>query len=89
MGFGLEAAIFMAYAAGLFLIYVLGKLLIVPIKWVGKLLLSSIIGAMLILVVNAVGARFGIFVPLNPITAAVIGVLGVPGALCLLLFFNL
>ena len=89
MSFGLEAGIFLAYAAGLFLIYILGKLLIVPLKWAGRLIISSIIGGTLIVIVNLLGAKWGVFVPLNPLTAIIIGVLGIPGAICLLLFFNL
>lgn len=89
MSFGLEAGIFIAYAAGLFLIYVLGKLLIVPLKWAGRLLISSIIGGALIVIVNLIGGPWGLFIPLNPLTAVMIGVLGIPGAICLILFFCL
>lgn len=89
MSFGLEAAIFLAYAAGLFLIYLLGKLLIVPLKWVGRLVLSSLIGGVVLMAANLIGGYWGIFVPLNLLTAAITGLLGLPGAVCLLLFFNL
>ena len=88
MSFGLEVGIFAAYAAGLFLIYILGKLLIVPLKWAGRLALNSLIGGVLILLVNAVGGYWGIFLPLNLLTAVIAGVLGIPGVLFLLLFFN-
>ncbi len=89
MSFTLEAGIFLAYAAGLFLIYLLGKFLIVPLKLAGRLILSSIIGGVFILAVNLLGGHWGIFLPLNLLTAAIIGVLGIPGTLLLLLFFNL
>ncbi len=79
----------MAYAAGLFLIYLLGKFLIVPLKWVGRLILSSIIGGVFILALNLVGGHWGIFLPLNLLTAAITGLLGIPGVVLLLLFFNL
>ena len=89
MSFGLEVGIFLAYAAGLFLIYILGRFLIIPLKWAGRLLLSSLIGGVVIIAVNLVGGLWGIFVPLNLLTAAIVGILGLPGAVCLLLFFNL
>lgn len=89
MSFGLEAGIFVTYAAGLFLIYLTGRFLIVPLKWVGRLLLSSVIGGVVIMAANLIGGYWGIFVPLNLLTAAITGILGVPGAICLLLFFNL
>lgn len=88
MSFGLEVAIFMAYAAGLFLIYILGKLLIVPLKWTGKMLLNSLLGGALILLLNVAGGNFGIFLPLNILTAVITGILGLPGVIGLLLFFN-
>ncbi len=89
MSFGLEAGIFVAYAAGLFLIYVLGKLLIVPLKWAGRLLINSILGGLAVIVINLIGGYWGIFLPLNLLTAVITGLLGIPGAICLLLFFNL
>ena len=61
MSFGLEVGIFAAYAAGLFLIYILGKLLIVPLKWAGRLALNSLIGGALILLINAVEEIGGFF----------------------------
>lgn len=89
MSFGLEAGIFLAYAAGLFVIYIMGKLLIVPIKWTMRLIISSIIGGIIILLVNLMGDQIGIYLPLNILTAVIVGVLGVPGSIGLLLFFNL
>lgn len=88
MSFGLEVGIFLAYAAGLFVIYIMGKLLIVPIKWVARLMLNSVIGGVIILLVNLVGDQVGIYLPLNILTAAIVGILGAPGAACLLVFFN-
>lgn len=89
MSFGLEAGIFAAYAACLFLIYILGKLLIVPLKWAVKMLISSLIGGVLIILINILGGNWGIFVPLNPLSAVITGLLGLPGVVGLLLFFNL
>ncbi len=87
MSFGLETGIFAAYAAGLFLIYFLGKLLVLPLKWMGRLFLSSLLGGAILIIVNFFGGYWGIFVPLNPLTAVGAGVLGVPGVICLICFF--
>ena len=89
MSFGLEVGIFIAYAAGLFLIYLTGKFLLVPLKCAGRLVLSGLLGGVFIVLVNLFGGNWGIFVPLNLLTAAITGVLGLPGAVCLLIFFNL
>ena len=88
MDFGLEAGIFLAYAAGLFLIYIFGRLLIVPVKMLLKLLASSVAAGIILLLINAAGGVIGIMVPVNIATAAVTGVLGVPGVLALLIYFN-
>ena len=42
MDFGMEAGIFLAYTAGLMLIYFFGKILIVPIKSLIKLLFNGV-----------------------------------------------
>lgn len=89
MSFGLEAGIFIAYAAGFFLIYLMGKFLLIPLKWAGKLMLSSLIGGIVIIIVNFLGGNWGIFLPLNPLTAVITGILGIPGVVLLMLFFNL
>ena len=88
MDFGLEAGIFLAYAAGLFLIYIFGRLLIVPVKMLLKLMASSVAGGVILLLINAAGGIIGIMIPVNIVTTAVTGVLGVPGVLALLIYFN-
>ncbi|MGN0727898.1 MAG: pro-sigmaK processing inhibitor BofA family protein [Anaerovoracaceae bacterium] len=47
---------------------------------------SSLIGGLAILLINAVGAEFGLFIPLNIISAVVVGTLGIPGAVLLFIF---
>ena len=88
MNMGMEIGIFLAYAAGIFLIYLFGKLLIVPVKWLGRLLVNSVLGGLFIFVLNLLGGLIGFGIPLNPLNALVVGVLGVPGAILLLLFCN-
>ena len=88
MDFSMEVTIFLAYAAGLIAIYFLGKLLIVPIKTILKLMLNSIIGGLILLLINAFGSSLGIFLPVNLITAVMAGVLGVPGIVGILIYFN-
>lgn len=89
MDFGMEVSIFLAYAAGLMAIYFLGKLLIVPIKTILKLMLNSIIGGVILMLINTFGAGLGIFLPVNLITAVIAGVLGVPGIVGILIYFNI
>ena len=45
-----------------------------------KLVLNSILGGILIFIINAVGANFGFHIGLNIFTAIFVGLLGIPGA---------
>ena len=48
-------------------------------------MLNSLIGGAAILVINALGAPFGIVIPLNALNAVITGILGLPGAILLIL----
>lgn len=85
---GMEVGVFLAYAFGMLMVYVFGRFLLVPLKWIAVGLLSSLAGGAAIAVINMIGAAVGLFVPLNIITAAIVGVLGIPGTVLLLLFFS-
>ena len=85
---GLELSVFLTYAGALLLILLLGKIFLWPLKLIGKLLISSLVGGVLILVVNLIAGMFGLLlIPLNIITAVVVGGLGIPGVILLLILF--
>ena len=87
MSMGLEAGIFLAYAAGMLAVYLAGRFLLVPLAWIGKILMNSIIGGVLIILIDWICGGMGVFVPLNIFTALTVGVLGVPGLAMLIVFF--
>ena len=87
MSMGMEVGIFLAYAAGMLIVYLAGRFLLVPLKWTGRIMINSAAGGVLILMINWLGAGLGVFVPLNLITALTVGILGVPGLVMLLVFF--
>jgi len=64
-------------------IIVVGKIFIVPIKFIIKLLINSIIGGILLYAINLVGAMWGFHIGINLITAVTVGLLGIPGAILL------
>ena len=72
--------IFLACICFLFLI---GKIFIVPIKWIMKLVFNSILGALIIWAINLIGGIWGFHIGLNFFTAVMVGILGIPGAICL------
>ena len=85
---GLELSVFLTYAGALLLILLLGKIFLWPLKLIGKLLISSLVGGVLIMVVNLIAGMLGLLlIPLNIITAVVVGVLGIPGVILLLILF--
>ena len=73
--------IFLACICFLFLI---GKIFIVPIKWIMKLVFNSILGGLLIFAINLIGGVWGFHIGLNFFTAIMVGILGIPGAICLI-----
>lgn len=77
-------AIFFAIGA----VYVLGMLLVLPIKLIVRLVINGVIGAIALIVFNLFGTYFGITIGVNPITALIAGFLGIPGVL-LMIFVKL
>ena len=73
------------YLACICFIFLFGKIFIVPIKKVLKLILNSILGGVVIFLINLIGANFGFHIGLNIFTSIVIGILGLPGAVCLII----
>ncbi|TAH59535.1 MAG: pro-sigmaK processing inhibitor BofA, partial [Gottschalkiaceae bacterium] len=65
-------------------LYFLGWLLIIPIKYLLKLIINGITGGILLLLVNLLGGFVGISVAINPVTALIAGFLGVPGVILLI-----
>lgn len=88
---GVQIGVFLTYAGAIILIFLVGKVFFWPIKLILKLLLSSAVGGALILLLNvlagAVGTAeaAGALIPLNPLNALIVGVLGLPGAILLLI----
>lgn len=67
------------------LIYIFGRIFILPLKSILKLLLNSILGGALIYIINLIGGFFGFTIGLNLFTSIFVGILGVPGAVLLII----
>lgn len=85
---GTEMGVFLTFGGTLILIFLLGKALLIPLKMILRLLINSLVGAVLIIVINYIGMNFGIMIPINAVNSVTVGVLGVPGAIMLLLLCN-
>ncbi len=82
---GMDLGVFITYVGVLVMFFVFGKVFYWSIKAAVKLMFNSIIGAILLIIVNYVGEGFGIFIPLNVLNAVIVGILGLPGAIMLLI----
>ena len=66
------------YSACLILLFLLGRIFIIPLKKIIKFLLNSILGGVLIYVINIIGEEVGFHIGLNFFTAIFVGILGIP-----------
>ena len=55
------------------------------LKTLIKLVINTLLGALILWLINKFGGSLGIAVPLNIITALVVGIFGVPGVIILIL----
>lgn len=79
----MDINIIIAFGLGLLLLYLIGRVMLIPLKLVFKLLINAIIGGIVLWVINYFGSYVSIHIPLNPITALTVGFLGVPGIVVL------
>ncbi|MDK2903134.1 MAG: inhibitor of the pro-sigma processing machinery [Clostridiales bacterium] len=75
----------LAFAGGLVLLYLVGWLLLVPLKIVWRLIYNGIIGGVVLWLLNLIGGYFGFTLAINPLTALIVGFLGVPGVILLVI----
>ena len=85
MGISIDFSVVLAYAFGLLLLYIVGWLLVMPVKFLLRLLYNGIIGGIMLWILNLVGGFFNVQVALNPVTALIAGFLGIPGVLLILI----
>ena len=85
IGMGFDLNVILAYLFGILLILFIGKIFLMPLKLVFKLLYNGVIGGIMLYVINFVGSHFGFTIALNPVTALVAGFLGIPGIVLLIL----
>jgi inhibitor of the pro-sigma K processing machinery len=75
----------------LFLLMLLGRVVMKPIRWAIKLLLNSVVGLAILMVINYIGGPWDFTLPINIITVLTAGILGLPGIILLIgvkLIFN-
>lgn len=70
---------------GLLGLYLFGTMFARPLVLIGKLGVSLVIGAVLLVLVNVFCGGLGIHIAINPVTLLTAGILQVPGVILLVL----
>lgn len=82
-GLSLENNTLIIYLACICFLFLFGRIFILPLKSIVKLVLNSILGGIIIYIINLVGGFFQFHIGLNYITIIFVAILGVPGAILL------
>ena len=80
-----DVGIILAYSAGIMLIFMVSWIFIKPMKLLGRLILNSILGALIMMIFNYFSKFTGVYIGVNEVTALLLGILGVPGFFALLI----
>ena len=73
------------YLACICFLFIFGRIFVVPISKILKLVFNSILGGITIYLINWIGGMLGFHIGLNVFTSVLIGILGLPGAVCLII----
>ncbi len=85
----LELNLILVYVAGLILLYTSSLILMTPLRWIIKLIWRRVLGGLILFFINLIGGFLGIYLAINPFSAMVVGILGLPGVVLLLLLKHL
>ena len=77
--------IIITFLTCIIVLFIFGKIFIMPLKSILKLIFNSILGGVCIYAINLIGANFGFHIGLNILTSMLVGILGIPGAILLII----
>ena len=78
-----RSILIIVFCIGIILFF--GKLFSKPIKFIIKLIINSCLGAFIIFVINLIGTSFNFHIGMNIINSIIVGILGIPGAVLLVI----
>lgn len=79
-----DVGIVLAYSAGVMLIFMISWIFVKPFKFLGRMILNSLLGALVLIVFNYFGQYTGLYIGVNVVTALFLGILGIPGFIAIL-----
>ena len=74
---------YLVFIGAIIAVFIILKILAWPIKKIFKMVINIVVGGLLLVVVNYIGGNFGFSIPINWITALIVGIVGVPGLIVL------
>ena len=77
------------YVACIIFLFLIGKFFILPLKSIAKIIGNSILGGILIFIINVIGQLFNLHIGLNIGTAFITGILGIPRSYFINYFKNI
>ena len=81
----MDITVIISFVTCIIFLLVFGKILLFPMRKIISIVLHSLLGGLLIWIINIVGTSFGFHIGLNVISAIIVGLLGIPGAVLLIL----
>lgn len=79
----IESSLVIAFFVGLFILCIITKVFSLPLQLLWKCIYNSVIGAIVLYVINFLGI---VYIPINFITAFIAGMFGIPGVLVLVIW---
>ena len=76
---------FLVFLGAMIVLFVFLKLISLPIKIIIKLMINALVGGIVLFLINLIGARFGLVLDINWLTALLVGFFGVPGVIIVLI----
>jgi inhibitor of the pro-sigma K processing machinery len=80
-----EPLLVIGIIGGLILLVLVVGTPIKPLRFAGQTIIKVMIGALFLFFLNAFGNSMGIHVPINAVTSAISGLLGIPGVVALVI----
>ncbi len=80
-----DVGLILAYSAGIMIVFMISWIFVTPLKFLGRLILNSLLGAVFLILFNLVAQYFNFHIGVNLMTAMMLGILGIPGFIAILL----
>lgn len=85
MVINLDFNVIITFIVCIVFLVILGKIFMLPFRSILRLIGNSIMGGLIIYIINLIGGLWGFHIGLNLITSIFVGILGIPGAVLLII----